>query len=71
MARLAADPRFEGVSGKYFSIAEEMPSSPDSYDEAKQAALWAFSEELVSTLTAAAAGGQQAAVEGTANVASA
>jgi len=43
-------PEFAGVTGKYFSISHEEPSSPDSYKEDKQAALWEYSEGLVKKL---------------------
>ncbi|APR78241.1 Light-dependent protochlorophyllide reductase [Minicystis rosea] len=46
LAKLVLDPRFEGVSGKYFVGSKEERSSVESYDEAKWAALWAVSEEL-------------------------
>lgn len=34
---------------------QEVPSSPASYDEAKQAELWRYSEQLVERLQAQAA----------------
>jgi hypothetical protein len=55
MGRLASDPEFAGVTGEYFSISKVEGSSPDSHDEAKQRALWDYSEELVGKLLAAAA----------------
>lgn len=56
LARLAYDPEFAGVTGKYFSITKEEPSSPASYDEGKQAALWEYSEQLLEKLLSAAEG---------------
>ena len=50
MARLASDPEFAGVTAKYYSIDAEIPSSPASYDEAKQAEVWEYSEALVEKL---------------------
>ena len=52
MARLASDPEFAGVTAKYYSIDVEMPSSAASYDEAKQAEVWEYSEALVEKLLA-------------------
>jgi hypothetical protein len=57
MARLASDPSFDGVTSKYFSITQEVPSSPDSYDEAKAAGLWEYSEGLVAALAPGGGGG--------------
>ena len=51
LAALVQDPRFAGVSGKYFVGAREERSSAESYDEAKAAALWAVSEELADLRT--------------------
>ena len=47
LARLVLAPEFEGVSGKYFQIFKEIPSSKGSYDERKAADLWETSVELV------------------------
>lgn len=46
LARLAIDPEFAGVSGRYFSRGRPTPSSKDSYDEAKARALWDLSVAL-------------------------
>ena len=40
LARLVLDPGLERVSGKYFEGARAVPSSDESYDEAKAAELW-------------------------------
>jgi NAD(P)-dependent dehydrogenase (short-subunit alcohol dehydrogenase family) len=40
LAALAADSRFEGVTGRYWSIDRERRSSEASYDTAAQRALW-------------------------------
>jgi len=40
MARLVLDPALEGVSGRYFHVLEETPSSLESRDEAKAQELW-------------------------------
>ncbi|KAJ1323942.1 retinol dehydrogenase 12 [Microdochium nivale] len=42
LAALAVGGRFEGVSGKYFESGEEVTSSVDSHDEAKQEDLWTW-----------------------------
>ena len=47
LARLVLDPALEGVSGRYFEGFVEIRSSEESYDEAKAAALWEQSAELV------------------------
>ena len=41
------DPALESVSGRYFEGLVEIRSSAESYDEAKAAALWEESAELV------------------------
>jgi light-dependent protochlorophyllide reductase len=46
LASLVLDPRFAGVSGRYFVGDREARSSVESYDEARAAALWALSVEL-------------------------
>jgi len=46
LAALAADPRFEGVSGRYFDGLKDVRSSSDSYDADKAADLWSTSERL-------------------------
>jgi NAD(P)-dependent dehydrogenase (short-subunit alcohol dehydrogenase family) len=43
---VASSPDVEGVTGKYFSRKEAIPSSPLSYDEEIARKLWAISEEL-------------------------
>ncbi|KAI5924563.1 hypothetical protein F4810DRAFT_709521 [Camillea tinctor] len=40
LARLALGADVEGLSGRYFAGRREIPSSADSYDEAKQEDLW-------------------------------
>jgi hypothetical protein len=47
LAALAADPAYEGVSGRYFDGAEPIRSSEDSYDCEKARDLWEVSERLV------------------------
>lgn len=47
LAALVADPRFDGVTGRYFDGVKPTRSSPDSYDRDKASDLWATSEELV------------------------
>jgi light-dependent protochlorophyllide reductase len=47
LARLVLDPALEGVSGRYFEGLIDIRSSEESYDEAKAAALWDQSAELV------------------------
>jgi len=47
LARLVLDPALELVSGRYFEGLMEIRSSAESYDEAKAAALWEQSAELV------------------------
>ncbi len=40
LARLAIDPAYDGVSGRYFTRGREERSSADSYDEASAKILW-------------------------------
>jgi len=47
LARLVLDPALEGVSGRDFEGPTEIRSSAESYEEAKAAALWEQSAELV------------------------
>lgn len=48
LAKLAIDPRFEGVSGKYFHTHEiEVKSSKASYDKDKQLDLWLWTAKFV------------------------
>jgi NAD(P)-dependent dehydrogenase (short-subunit alcohol dehydrogenase family) len=47
LARLVQDPALESVSGRYFEGFMEIRSSAESYDEARAAALWDESAELV------------------------
>lgn len=61
LARLACDPEFAGVSAAYYSIGAREESSVASKDEAKQAALWAYSEELLKQVLAQGAGAGAAA----------
>lgn len=44
---LAAAPGIEGVSGRYFARGRDVPSSPESRDEAVQERVWALSLEQV------------------------
>lgn len=46
LARVAADPALEGVSGRYWEIGHEARSSAESYDEARARALWDDSARL-------------------------
>lgn len=55
LARLAVDPSFEGVSGRYFTPAGEKRSSAESYDEIKAARLWDDSVTLIEGRPLAAA----------------
>ena len=48
LARLVLDPGLEGVSGRYFAGLEEIRSSEESYDRAKQEELFIESAALVS-----------------------
>lgn len=47
MARLVLDPQLATISGNYFHVMEETPSSQESYDRAKAAELWETSADLV------------------------
>ncbi|KAI8475934.1 MAG: hypothetical protein J3K34DRAFT_403243 [Monoraphidium minutum] len=62
MARLGSDAEFVGVSGRYFSIAAEEPSSPASRDEARQDEMAAYTQGLLAAL---AGGGGAAATTAT------
>ena len=44
--RLASDPALKGVSGRYFSDGEEVPSSPASFSVEDQERLWTASEAI-------------------------
>ena len=44
--RLASDPALKGVSGRYFSDGEEVPSSPASLSVEDQERLWTASEAI-------------------------
>ena len=46
LAALAADARFEGVSGRYFDGLKDVRSSADSYDADMAGDLWSTSERL-------------------------
>jgi NAD(P)-dependent dehydrogenase (short-subunit alcohol dehydrogenase family) len=46
LAALAADPAFDGVSGRYYDGRKAIRSSVDSYDAAKALDLWETSERL-------------------------
>eukprot|EP00877_Chromochloris_zofingiensis_P008472 jgi/Chrzof1/3879/Cz13g11330.t1 len=54
-ARLAYDDAFAGKTGVYYSVDEEIRSSALSYDKAKAAELWEYSEQLVRQLSQAKA----------------
>jgi NAD(P)-dependent dehydrogenase (short-subunit alcohol dehydrogenase family) len=47
LARIATDPAFDGVTGKFFADGKEGKSSDESYDVAKQDRLWDFSERAI------------------------
>lgn len=47
LAQLVSEPRFEGVTGKYFVGHEAQRSSDESYDREKAAELWEASARLV------------------------
>ncbi|MDT5360741.1 MAG: hypothetical protein QOC69_2503 [Mycobacterium sp.] len=47
LAALAADPRFDGVTGTYFAGPKPIRSSADSYDGDKARDLWETSERLL------------------------
>lgn len=47
LARLVTDSQYAGITGKYFDIGREIPSSEESYDRQKAAGLWEKSAELV------------------------
>ena len=51
LAALAADGRFDGVTGRYFSGRKAIRSSADSYDRDKALDLWHTSERLLSRVT--------------------
>jgi NAD(P)-dependent dehydrogenase (short-subunit alcohol dehydrogenase family) len=46
LARLVTDPALADVTGKYFEGQREIPSSDESYDEARAEELWQVSEIL-------------------------
>eukprot|EP00877_Chromochloris_zofingiensis_P008471 jgi/Chrzof1/3878/Cz13g11320.t1 len=54
-ARLAYDDAFAGKTGVYYSVDGEVKSSALSYDKAKAADLWDYSEQLVRQLSQATA----------------
>jgi light-dependent protochlorophyllide reductase len=47
LANMVTEPRFEGISGKYFQGTRAVPSSKDSYDPAMAAELWESSAAMV------------------------
>jgi NAD(P)-dependent dehydrogenase (short-subunit alcohol dehydrogenase family) len=47
LARLVLDPELEQATGRYYDRLEAVPSSEESYDQAKAAELWRVSAELV------------------------
>jgi light-dependent protochlorophyllide reductase len=52
LAALACDPKFDGVTGKYFEGAKQIRSSADSYDQALATDLWDTSEMLADRVPA-------------------
>jgi NAD(P)-dependent dehydrogenase (short-subunit alcohol dehydrogenase family) len=52
LARLVADARFHGMTGRYFDGLKPTRSSPDSYDRAKASDLWQTSQHLATPLVA-------------------
>jgi light-dependent protochlorophyllide reductase len=46
LAELVLDPRFQGVSGRYFNGLREVESSRESYDREKAGDLWSTSQRL-------------------------
>jgi light-dependent protochlorophyllide reductase len=51
LAALAADARFDGVTGQYFSGRKAIRSSAESYDRDKAVDLWETSERLLAHVT--------------------
>jgi hypothetical protein len=51
LAALAADARFDGVTGEYFAGRKPIRSSADSYDRDKAVDLWETSERLLANVT--------------------
>lgn len=47
LARMVTDSQYEQITGKYFDIGKEIPSSDESYDRQKATDLWEKSVELV------------------------
>jgi light-dependent protochlorophyllide reductase len=47
LARLVLDPELEQATGRYYDRLEAVPSSEESYDQARAAELWRVSAELV------------------------
>lgn len=47
LARLVLDPTLDGVSGRYFEVLDERPSSAESHDREKARDLWETSRALV------------------------
>ncbi len=47
LARLVTDSQYAGITGKYFDIGKDIPSSEESYDRQKALDLWQKSAELV------------------------
>lgn len=47
LARLVTDSQYAGITGKYFDMGKEIPSSDESYDKRKALNLWEQSAELV------------------------
>ncbi len=48
LARMVTDSQYAGITGKYFDIGKDIPSSEESYDRQKALDLWEKSAELVS-----------------------
>ena len=51
LAALAADPAFDGVTGRYYEGTKQIRSSKESYDTVKAADLWRTSQRLVQRIT--------------------
>lgn len=47
LVQVATDPKFEGMTGKYFVEGKLAESSPESYDLEAARRLWQINEELV------------------------
>ena len=47
LARMVTDSQYAGITGKYFDIGKEIPSSDESYDKQNARNLWEQSAEMV------------------------